>query len=85
VHYNRSFKVMTVKPLEEGQDTFSHHLGPTQTPSSILHIMSTSVTSLPYAIAFGTCVFLYFVVYPVIVYFRDVNGTFDELSQNVTY
>ncbi|KAJ4344679.1 uncharacterized protein N0V89_012423 [Didymosphaeria variabile] len=36
--------------------------------------MSTAMTSLPYAVAFGTCVFLYFVVYPVVVYFRDVNG-----------
>lgn len=44
--------------------------------------MSTAVFSIPYAAALGACAFLYFIVYPVIVYFRDVNGmlvmTFDE-------
>ncbi|KAJ8114787.1 hypothetical protein OPT61_g3413 [Boeremia exigua] len=36
--------------------------------------MSTSILSSPYAAALGACVVLYFFVYPVIVYFRDVNG-----------
>lgn len=30
--------------------------------------------SIPYAAAFGACLFLYFVVYPVVVYFRDAKG-----------
>jgi hypothetical protein len=37
--------------------------------------MSTMVFSVPYAVTLGVCVFLYFVIYPVVVYFRDVNGT----------
>lgn len=37
--------------------------------------MSTAALSIPYAAALGACAFLYFVVYPVIEYFRDVNGT----------
>jgi hypothetical protein len=44
--------------------------------------MSTAVLSIPYAAALGACAFLYLVVYPVVVYFRDVNGmlviVFDE-------
>ena len=36
--------------------------------------MSTPILSAPYAAAFGACLFLYFVVYPVVVYFRDKNG-----------
>ena len=36
--------------------------------------MSTAALSIPYAAALGACAFLYFVVYPVIEYFRDVNG-----------
>ncbi|KAF2176579.1 cytochrome P450 monooxygenase [Zopfia rhizophila CBS 207.26] len=30
--------------------------------------------SAPYAIALGACLFLYFIVYPIIVYFRDAKG-----------
>ncbi|KAG9196524.1 benzoate 4-monooxygenase [Alternaria panax] len=36
--------------------------------------MSAAVLSIPYAAALGACAFLYFVVYPVVVYFRDTNG-----------
>lgn len=36
--------------------------------------MSTSELSIPYAAALGVFAFAYFVVYPVFVYFRDVNG-----------
>jgi hypothetical protein len=36
--------------------------------------MTTILLSIPYAAALGVCVLLYFVVYPVVVYFRDVNG-----------
>ncbi|KAF1929764.1 benzoate 4-monooxygenase cytochrome P450 [Didymella exigua CBS 183.55] len=35
--------------------------------------MSTPIFSSPYAAAFGAGVFLYFVVYPVVTYFRDLN------------
>lgn len=41
--------------------------------------MSTSILSSPYAAALGACVFIYFVVYPVVVYFRDVNGQYFTL------
>lgn len=36
--------------------------------------MSTSLLSSPYAVGLGAFVFLYFIVYPVVVYFRDLNG-----------
>lgn len=36
--------------------------------------MSISLATIPYAAALGAFVLLYFVVYPVFVYFRDVNG-----------
>lgn len=36
--------------------------------------MAFSMESLPYAFALGTCFFFYLIVYPVVVYFRDVNG-----------
>lgn len=36
--------------------------------------MPISILTSPYAAALGACLFLYFVVYPVVVYFRDVNG-----------
>jgi len=36
--------------------------------------MSTAVISIPYAAALGACALFYFVIYPVVVYFRDVNG-----------
>ncbi|KAI4659648.1 uncharacterized protein J4E79_006183 [Alternaria viburni] len=35
--------------------------------------MSTAVISIPYAAALGACALFYFVIYPVVVYFRDVN------------
>ena len=28
----------------------------------------------PYALAAGACLFLYFIVYPIVVYFKDVKG-----------
>jgi len=45
--------------------------------------MSITFLSLPYAAILGLCALLYFVVYPVVVYFRDVNGKFDTLYQVV--
>ncbi|KAF2683389.1 cytochrome P450 monooxygenase [Lentithecium fluviatile CBS 122367] len=36
--------------------------------------MSFELVSLPYAAALGLCSFLYFVVFPIAVYFRDANG-----------
>ncbi|KAH7402076.1 cytochrome P450 monooxygenase [Phaeosphaeria sp. MPI-PUGE-AT-0046c] len=36
--------------------------------------MSNPVVSVPYAVALSFCVFSYFVLYPIVVYFRDVNG-----------
>lgn len=36
--------------------------------------MPIAVVSVPYAAALGFCFLLYFVVYPIIGYFRDVNG-----------
>jgi hypothetical protein len=36
--------------------------------------MPTSLPSMPYAAALVVCAFVYFVAYPVIVYFRDVKG-----------
>jgi len=36
--------------------------------------MSISILASPYAAAFGACVFFYFIVFPVVNYFRDVNG-----------
>jgi hypothetical protein len=36
--------------------------------------MASVVVSVPYAAALGACMVLYFVVYPVVIYFRDVNG-----------
>ncbi|KAH7072714.1 cytochrome P450 monooxygenase [Paraphoma chrysanthemicola] len=33
-----------------------------------------TILSAPYAAALGAFVFLYFIVYPLVVYFRDVNG-----------
>lgn len=46
---------------------------PAQLPLELL-AMSTSFLASPYAAAFGACVFLYFIVLPVVTYFRDVNG-----------
>jgi hypothetical protein len=45
--------------------------------------MSTAILSIPYAAALGAAVFVYFVLYPVIVYFRDVNGAFDLIILTV--
>lgn len=36
--------------------------------------MSTFGLSIPYAAALGLFALIYFVIYPVFVYFRDVNG-----------
>lgn len=37
--------------------------------------MSSAIfVSAPYAVALGVCLFLYFIIYPVVVYLRDVNG-----------
>ena len=47
---------------------------------SVLNNMSTyAMPTLPYAVLLGTCCILYFVVYPVVVYFRDAKG---ELQPN---
>lgn len=40
-----------------------------------------ATTSVPYAAVVGFACFLYFVVYPVIVYFKDANGMLTVLSQ----
>jgi hypothetical protein len=36
--------------------------------------MPTLTLSMPYTIALGVCAFVYLIVYPVVVYLRDVNG-----------
>jgi hypothetical protein len=36
--------------------------------------MLTSILASPYAAAFGACVLLCLTVFPVVTYFRDVNG-----------
>lgn len=41
--------------------------------------MSTSILASPYAAAFGTCILVYFVIFPVITYFRDVKGQWPSL------
>lgn len=38
--------------------------------------MTLAIVSLPYAAALGACFFAYFVVYPLVVYFRDANGEY---------
>lgn len=45
--------------------------------------MSLSIIPSPYAAALGACVFLYFVVYPVAVYFRDVKGQYFSILVHV--